>query len=193
MVNNLSERADNPRYSFIARTNNNTYLDAFSIQHINLTEALQHPSFYQSIREINDSELNALSDAIVQQLQQYTAQRGHPPLSMAEYLNAGLLEDAINAVPSLNQRRSDTDLIPRHSPAHIAQTTIMNAISAFAFVRSDSFKLRSYGAATHPTDGSILSEAYLEAYVQRTAEPHREGLLGRKFKILSIQRIPPIR
>ena len=192
MVHNLSEKANAPRYKFVSRASTSNYLTAFSINNINWLEQLQHPTFCQSIRETTEDDIDALSRAIVERLQDYTTHNGHPPFSMADYLNSGLLEDAINSVPSLNNRSSNTDLIPRNSSAHISQATIMNAISKFSFVRSDTFKVRTYGASSNPVDGSTLAEAYLEAIVQRTPEAHAETSFGRKFKVVDVRRIAPI-
>ncbi|MGB0413482.1 MAG: hypothetical protein ACPGJU_03465 [Coraliomargarita sp.] len=192
MIHNLNEKATAPRYEFVSRASPGSYLDSFSIDNINWLEQLQYPTFYQSIREMTEADIEELSRAIVENLQAYVVNNGHPPFSMADYLNSGLLEDAIDSVPSLNNRNSNSDLIARYSPAHISQATLMNAVSAYSFVRSDTFKIRSYGTSIDPIDGSKLSETYLEAIVQRTPEDHSESPFGRRFKIVDIRRIYPI-
>lgn len=192
MLHNLSERASDSRFNFVSRADTNGYLNAFSIDNVNWLNSLQYPTFYQSIRELTEADLEALSTAIVQQLQKYYENNGHPPLSMADWLNSGLLQDAIDAVPSLNNRENATDLIPAHSPAHISQATLLNALGPFSFVRSDTFRIRAYGAALNESNGEPQSEAYLEAVVQRLPDEQSNRLFGRSFQILNIQWIAPI-
>ena len=192
MVHNLSERASDSRFNFVSRAGTSGYLNAFSIDNLNWLNSLQYPTFYQSIRELTEADVAALSTAIVQQLQQYHKENGHPPLSMAAWLNSGLLQDAINAVPSLNNRKNGTDLIPAHTPAHISQATLLNALGPFSFVRSDTFRIRAYGAALNESNGEPQSEAYLEAVVQRLPDEQSNRRFGRSFKILHIQWIAPI-
>lgn len=111
---------------------------------------------------------------------------------MAAWLNSGLLQDAINAVPSLNNRKNGTDLIPAHTPAHISQATLLNALGPFSFVRSDTFRIRAYGAAQNESNDELQSEAYLEAVLQRLPDEQSNRRFGRSFKILHIQWIAPI-
>ena len=192
MVHNLSERASDSRFNFVSRADTSGYLDAFSIDNVNWLNSLQYPTFYQSIRELTEADVEALSTAIVQQLQKYYENNGHPPLSMADWLNSGLLQDAIDVVPGLNNREDGTDLIPAHTPAHISQATLLNALGPFSFVRSDTFRIRAYGAALNESNGEPQSEAYLEAVVQRLPDEQSNRLFGRSFKILNIQWIAPI-
>ena len=192
MVHNLSERANDSRFNFVSRAGSTDYLNAFSIDNLNWLNSLQYPTFYQSIRELTEADVAALSTAIVQQLQQYHKANGHPPLSMAAWLNSGLLQDAINAVPSLNNRKNGTDLIPAHTPAHISQATLLNALGPFSFVRSDTFRIRAYGAAQNESNDELQSEAYLEAVLQRLPDEPSNRRFGRSFKILHIQWIAPI-
>ena len=192
MVHNLSERASDSRFNFVSRAGSTDYLNAFSIDNLNWLNSLQYPTFYQSIRELTEADVAALSTAIVQQLQQYHKANGHPPLSMAAWLNSGLLQDAINAVPSLNSRKNGTDLIPAHTPAHISQATLLNALGPFSFVRSDTFRIRAYGAAQNESNDELQSEAYLEAVLQRLPDEQSNRRFGRSFKILHIQWIAPI-
>ena len=192
MVHNLSERPSDSRFNFVSRADRSDYLNAFSIDNINWLNSLQYPTFYQSIRELTEADVEDLSSAIVQQLQMYYEDNGHPPLSMADWLNSGLLQDAINAVPSLNNRENDTDLIPPHTPAHISQATLLNALGPFSFVRSDTFRIRAYGSARNERNDDPQSEAYLEAVLQRLPDEQSNSLFGRSFKILNIQWIAPI-
>jgi hypothetical protein len=73
-------------------------------------------------------------------------------------------------------------------------------IGSFASVRSDTFRIRSYGEALHPVTGKPHARAWCEAIVQRIPEPVNPGAanpsdaaywepqtgdsLGRKFKII---------
>ncbi|MEN8830749.1 MAG: hypothetical protein ABF322_10585, partial [Lentimonas sp.] len=192
MVHNLSEKPNDSRYNFVSRANTSDYLNAFSIDNLDWLNSLQYPSFYQSIRELTEADVDDLSTAIVQQLQSHYADNGHPPLSMAEWINSGLLQNAIDAVPNLNKRESGTDLIPPHTPAHISQATLLNALGPFSFVRSDTFRIRAYGSAENKISGEPQSKAFLEAVIQRLPEEQSNSLFGRSFKILNIQWIAPI-
>jgi len=192
MIHNLSERASDSRYNFISRADSNGYLDAFSINNTNWLNSLQYATFYQSIRELTKADVEALSTAIVQQLKKYYEENDHPPLSMADWLNSGLLQNAIDAVPSLNNRENGRDLIPPHTPAYISQATLMNALGPFSFVRSDTFRIRAYGAALNGTNNQPQSKTYLEAVLQRLPDAQSNRQFGRSFNILNMQWIAPI-
>lgn len=84
--------------------------------------------------------------------------------------------------------------------AHVTQGDLLQAIGSFASVRSDTFRIRSYGASQDPISGDTISRAWCEAIVQRVPEPVSPGTLdpgdadywestrgddfGRKFKII---------
>jgi hypothetical protein len=84
--------------------------------------------------------------------------------------------------------------------ANLTQGDLLQVIGSFASVRSDTFRIRSYGEALHPVTGKPHARAWCEAIVQRIPEPVNHGAanpsdsdywepqtgdsLGRKFKII---------
>lgn len=190
-IHNVSDKPDDSSYDFVTRASTVDYLDAFSIDSLNWLDNLQHPAFHQSAREMTENDVDALSTAVVKELQTYTSNTGHPPLSMSEWINSGLLQAAINSVSELNNRDDNNDLIPSHTPANISQATLLNTLGQFAFVRSDTFRVRAYGSANHPLTKKVLAEAYLEAVLQRLPDEHPNNNFGRAFEIVNVQWIAP--
>lgn len=195
---NQVERNSSPRYTFVSREKAGAnYLDAFSIDSTTWQNNLQHPAFFQAIREFDvrnieedpgdPKTIGDLSAAIVSQLKAFTLDNGHPPLSMEAYLNSGILQNAIDDTPSINNRNSGSDMIPRHTPASITQATLMNQLGKFGFVRSDTFEIRVSAEATAPKTNLDIARAHLTATVQRLPEEHPNSTFGRKFKILNIK------
>jgi len=85
------------------------------------------------------------------------------------------------------------------APGEITQGDVLSAIGSFISVRSDTFRIRSYGDA-RDTTGKITARAYCEAVVQRIPEyldPAESAdakptlpsnkLFGRQFKIVSFR------
>lgn len=84
--------------------------------------------------------------------------------------------------------------------ANLTQGDLLQVIGSFASVRSDTFRIRSYGEALDPVTGKPNARAWCEAIVQRIPEPVNPGAanasdsaywepqtgdsLGRKFKII---------
>lgn len=98
----------------------------------------------------------------------------------------------------------------RSAPTYLLQGDILQAIGSFISVRSDTFRIRSYGESLNPSTNEVVSKVWLEAVVQRTPNPVRpkpgtepddleywDGLdgnddpdpLGRRFKIISIREL----
>ena len=89
------------------------------------------------------------------------------------------------------------------APGEISQGDVLSAIGSFVSVRSDTFRIRSYGDA-RDTTGKIMARAYCEAVVQRVPEyldPAESAdakpalpsniLFGRQFKIVSFRWLAP--
>jgi len=89
------------------------------------------------------------------------------------------------------------------APGEISQGDVLSAIGSFVSVRSDTFRIRSYGDARDAT-GKIMARAYCEAVVQRVpeyidpAEPAEAKptlpsnvLFGRQFKVVSFRWLHP--
>lgn len=186
---NQSEYASGDGYRFTARSATRQYREAFSTHKKELASDRQHPALRQSLCELTPTEVTALADAVVDALRHFVRENERPPLSLAEYLNAGILEQAIDATPSINQRIDGYDGIPRHSAASITQATLMNALGPLAFVRSDSFTIRAFARVRDPEDPAGAS-AICEAQLQRIPEPLPEDF-GRRFIILNFHWLSP--
>ncbi|MGB0257699.1 MAG: hypothetical protein ACPGES_03510 [Coraliomargarita sp.] len=97
------------------------------------------------------------------------------------------------------------------APGYLMQADILQAMGAFIAVRSDTFRIRAYGASEDPISGELRSEVWLEAIVQRVPEPvnplpgtspddpgywqtedanGKQSPFGRKFKIVSLRQLP---
>lgn len=92
------------------------------------------------------------------------------------------------------------------APGWILQGDLLQALAPALTVRSDTFMIRSYGSVEDPFTGKTVSEAYIEAIVQRTPfyiddsqtpstalsdlNPTNQ-LAGRKFDIISIRYLDP--
>ncbi|MGZ0656818.1 hypothetical protein ACWPKO_05795 [Coraliomargarita sp. W4R53] len=184
---NLEERVASPRFSFITRDNTADYIDAFRIDNTTWLTERQYPSFWQSVRELTDTDVQDLAAAITTQIINFGTINQRPLISIQELLTEGILEDAINAVPNINSRQDDNDRIPAYTPAHISTMTLMNAMGSLSFVRSDTFKITAIAHTRNPITGRIVSGMTCEALVQRTPTPHTDTQFGRNFKIIDIQ------
>lgn len=148
---------------------------------------------FQGPRDINDDELNALAEQIVNQVRL----RG-PFLSMAEFVNRqigttdfaqkGALQAAIDAtgINGANSMLANTDyelpLLSKYpnsqamtgrsdqgAPGYLCQSDLLAVLGNAATVRSDTFTIRAYGDA-RDTAGNITARAWCEAVVQRLPE-----------------------
>ena len=82
-------------------------------------------------------------------------------------------------------------LLASNLPAPIAPSDFMAAIGPMLTVRSDTFRIRAYGEAVNPVDGTKTEAvAYCEAIVQRTSDLAPNGL-GRKFIIIHFRWLGP--
>lgn len=86
---------------------------------------------------------------------------------------------------------------------HIMQGDLLQVIGSFAAVRSDTFRIRSYGEVLDPVTQVPTGRAWCEAIVQRIPDPvqpsdpdpqnaaywqpENEDFLGRKFKIINFR------
>lgn len=85
---------------------------------------------------------------------------------------------------------------------YLLQSDILQQIAPYISVRSDTFRIRSYGEQLDPITGETRGRAWLEAIVQRTPlpvtpsasaqqEPDPESTMGRRFKIVSLRWLNP--
>jgi hypothetical protein len=86
------------------------------------------------------------------------------------------------------------------SPGWVLQADLLQALEPVLSVRSDTFKIRSYGNVLDPITGEVSAEAYVEAIVQRIPEyvdttdlanepagSDTNKLAGRRFNVVDIR------
>ena len=56
-------------------------------------------------------------------------------------------------------------------PGQVLQGDILQALSPFMTVRSDTFTIRAYGESVNPNTGEIDAKAWCEAVIQRYPDP----------------------
>jgi hypothetical protein len=169
------------RYRYISPANTLAFSE-------NIMLKVNHESFLQGFRELNDDQLDLLASAIVEHIKNKTTEMGRPFLSVSEFLNSGVLKYAIDDVKEINTPSGASKSIPNNSPAALTQSVIMNTLSPYLFSRSDTFTIRAYGKTE--SSPSAYTSTYCEATVQRTPELINETL-GRKFKITSFRWLSP--
>ncbi|WOO42631.1 hypothetical protein [Rubellicoccus peritrichatus] len=143
-----------------------------------------HEVFLQGFRELSATETRELAEEIVDGIQRYCVNEGHPFYSLTEFANSGVLQDAIDAVPSINS--PDGKHIPKLSPGYLSAGSIMNMVSPYVFARSDTFKIRSYGETRNPITDKIEATAQCEIVVQRMPDV-LSPTLGRRFEIVAFE------
>lgn len=78
---------------------------------------------------------------------------------------------------SLDASSSDYEAIPANATqasgfsGHILQGDVLQALSPYMNVRSDTFRIRAMGRANNPLTGEVLAEAWCEVIVQRVPDP----------------------
>jgi len=95
------------------------------------------------------------------------------------------------------------------APTYLMQADVLQAIGSFISVRSDTFRIRSYGQSLDPLNQQVLAKVWYEAIVQRIPEPVNPSSdtpkdpdywtaldangdpqpFGRRFKVLSIRQL----
>jgi hypothetical protein len=179
-------------------------------------------NYWIGFRELTQTEIRELATEIVAQIRE----RG-PFLTLGSFVNrkledseegkSGALQTALDITVNRNLDSSFQSAASGHSnlpanssqgsgfPGQLLQGDILQALSPYMTVRSDTFTIRAYGEAKNPVTGAITATAYCEAVVQRfpdpVASPIAEPLLeelarpssafGRKFSILSFRWLTP--
>jgi hypothetical protein len=163
------------------------------------------------VRVLTNSQVDLLAQSVVTALKGRT----RPFESVTQFVDTGILQDAIDSIPSINAS------LPEGSAAYLSQGDILEQIGHRLFARSDTFIIRVYGDVTEPTvftRGSdaaheipkVTSRVWLEATVQRTPIKHptaddpdnnmtptnpaagvQVGNFGRQFRILNIRWLRP--
>jgi hypothetical protein len=193
----------------------------------------QEPA-WSGYRTLTDDQIRDLAQAIVDELRARVDDQGHPFLGLSAFVNrnlsnddfglSGLLQAAIDK-SGLNSRfddfRADFSSFPASASAndqtgaarssaagaagYINQGDLLKAIGSFIQVRSDTFKIRSYGEVVDPISGQVASRAWCEIIAQRIPEPvYPNGSnpeadpqywepdpsqpdFGRRFRVISIR------
>jgi hypothetical protein len=146
---------------------------------------------WTGMRTLEKGQIQNLAENIVEEVRE----RG-PFLSLAEFVNrrpgndkekalAGALQTAIDKTDSINARFSEdsktfgADALTGYTfpeamqgmnaagaPGYLTQGDILSALGPVVAVRSDTFRIRTYGEALDP-DSKIIARAWCEAVVQR--------------------------
>ncbi len=144
-------------------------------------------NYWIGFRKLKPKEVRELAKAIVDEIRK----RG-PFLTMGEFVNRklktgelgerGTLQAALDATVNKDldpdfQGPATHRSLPRGSnqgagfPGQSLQGDVLQALSPFMTVRSDSFTIRAYGESREAGSGRILARAWCEAVVQRYPDP----------------------
>ncbi|HEY9248310.1 MAG TPA: hypothetical protein VIO38_04230, partial [Rariglobus sp.] len=150
------------------------------------------------IRQLTDDEVAMLATEIATRIDA----RATPFTCLREFFADRLLTDAI-AASGINQALIDAanssgDEHWLGAGQWVSPEKFAAALAPFLSARSDTFRIRAYGAAVNPITARIEGEAWLEAVVQRFPElvtpSTRAGELlkttdpfGRRFKVVSFR------
>ena len=200
-------------------------------------------SAWGGFASLSDSQIEALANAIVEQIKLRVAEQGTAFTSLASFVNrslsssdsglAGLLQAAIDT-SGINSRFVSLDLtidathlassagdFPAQfsnnimngagnarstattATAYLTQGDLLQAIGSFMTLRSDTFRIRSYGESKKSLKGQSKARRWCEAIVQRMAKPINPAdlnpaseehwqtaagdQLGRQFKVISFR------
>ncbi len=161
-------------------------------------------SFNQSMIGFTESEVELLALHIVSNIRQRLQGVGDyndalnkgPFSSLQEFVDSEVLKNAISDAHDAIKVGGDSVFNPSWvftgSNREFRQSTILNLISPYLSVRSDTFLVRAYGDAVDPSDETrIWARAYCEAIVQRTHEVVDVAFNERKFEIVAFRWISP--
>ncbi|MBD5779706.1 hypothetical protein IEN85_09385 [Pelagicoccus sp. NFK12] len=150
---------------------------------------------------LTEAQVEELAKLIVKEIRGYVGASPNNPFdSLEEFVDSGVLQDAIEALDSHEEttlRINPSWVIPG-TPAEFRQSTILNLISGILSVRSDTFLVRAYGDAVDPADPTnVWAKAYCEAIVQRTHEEYGDDVpastadIDRKFEVVAFRWLSP--
>jgi hypothetical protein len=179
-------------------------------------------NFWIGFRSLKPEEVRKLAEAIVEEIRK----RG-PFLTLGGFVNRklergelgakGALQAALDATVN-KDLDSDFGMAATHSampkdstqgagfPGQLLQGDILQALSPYMTVRSDTFTIRSYGESLDPSGGVVRARAWCEATVQRYPDPVAEttgmkdalaelvrpgSRYGRGFRITSFRWLNP--
>lgn len=146
-----------------------------------LFEDRKHTAFLAGVRDIG-GDADALAEEIAARIKAHAV----PFHSLTDFAQSGIVQDAIDAVSTINHRSNLTDAIPRGSTVNVEQGALLCALSPMLFTRSDTFRIRACGR-----DEKTGAEVWFEAVVQRLPEAvdGDAGLYGRRIKVMSLRRL----
>jgi hypothetical protein len=151
-----------------------------------MTTAALDQNFWTGFRTLEPLEVRTLAEAIVEEI----TKRG-PFLTLAQFVNrklesgdpgqSGTLQAALDATVNqgLDHRFSQLATHPRMPkdatqgtgfPGQLLQGDVLQALSPYMTVRSDSFTIRTYGES-RDSAGNVRARAWCEATVQRYPDP----------------------
>lgn len=169
--------------------------------------------FRRGVRELTDAQVRTLAEEIVKGIRDYHQGENRPFREMAEFINEGIIETAIDdaginvlAAARVDMMRDDPDGVSfanqsydnadiwYHSPFFLSQADVLSAIDPFLAVRSDTYTVRGYAERRHQqpgsaTLGSVIASAMVELLVQRTYDEHvgMGQANTRKFQVIGVR------
>jgi hypothetical protein len=150
------------------------------------TSSPSKEGYWTGFRSLTSSEVRELAEEMVNQV----IERG-PFLSLGEFVNRKLeagdlgakgaiqaaLDETVNKNPTGDYSSSVAHpKVPSGEnqaagfPGQLLQGDILQALSPFMTVRSDTFTIRAYGESVDPNNGKV-TEVWCEAVVQRYPDP----------------------
>lgn len=168
------------------------------------------PAGARGVRHFSDDAIQTLATEVASRV----AARPRPFRSLAEFVNSGLLQEAI-AAAGLNTRREFSADLGGNPPARwaanwLSQAAVLNTVSPVLAVRSDTFTIRVAAEAINPAlalddPDRVMARAWCEAVVQRLpefVEPSEDAAawpvaggdnqsLGRRFRIVQFRWLGP--
>lgn len=179
-------------------------------------------NYWIGFRRLEQEEVRELAGALVEEIKK----RG-PFLTLGEFVNRkldygefgqrGALQAALDATVNKGLDKNFEEAaghpgVPADStqgagfPGQLLQGDILQALSPYMTVRSDSFMIRAYGESRDPGTNEIRARAWCEATVQRYPDPvespasasnpvadlvNPASRFGRTFRILSFRWLSP--
>jgi hypothetical protein len=164
----------------------------------------------QGVRCLSDASVQSLAGEIAARV----AARPLPFRSLAELVNSGLLQQAIDAVGlnTLPDGCADIGGVPApYSANYLTQAGLLHTIAPLLAVRSDTFVVRVAAQAVNPAlpaadAARVEARAWCEAVVQRSPEYVDSGedpfawpptnadniTLGRRFQVVAFRWLGPL-
>jgi len=179
-------------------------------------------NYWTGFRSLEPEEVRELAEAVVEEIKQ----RG-PFLTLGEFVNRklesgdlgqrGALQAALDHTVNKGLDGSFEDAanhggVPDDStqgagfPGQLLQGDVLQALSPYMTVRSDTFTIRAYGESRNPKTGEVRARAWCEAIVQRYPDPVKDSAsaksalaelvepsseFGRSFRIATFRWLSP--